>query len=39
MLRLKKCVDNNQDPAVQEAVGSNDPIQVMQKLREMKNAS
>lgn len=39
MLWLKKYADDNQDPAVQKAVGSNDPIHVMQKLREMKNAS
>ena len=36
---LRKCADNDQDPAVQKAVGSSDPIDVMRKLREMKNAS
>ena len=27
------------DPAVQKATGKTDPIEVMQQLREMKNAS
>ena len=28
-----------QDPAIQKATGTKDPIEVMAKLREMKNAS
>lgn len=30
--------DTEQDPEIQKAVGQSDPVQVMAKLREMKNS-
>lgn len=32
-----KPTDNNQDPEIQKATGKTDPVEVMAKLREMKN--
>lgn len=34
-----RATDWVQDPEIQKKVGSNDPVEVMQKLREMKNNS
>jgi len=34
---LEKPTDHYQDPEVQKATGKTDPVEVMAKLREMKN--
>lgn len=35
--QLRRPIDNQQDPEVQKVTGKTDPVEVMAKLREMKN--